>query len=74
MRRVRRERADVGRERADEPAEDLLLDRDSLLLVEPDELGKLARVDVVVALLDDHSRPPIPPIAQYLSSSHSSIP
>jgi len=37
-RRVRRERADVGRERADEAAEELLLERDALGLVETKEL------------------------------------
>ncbi len=73
-RRVGRERPDVGRERPDEPAEDLVLEWDSLGLVEPDELGQLARVDVVVALLDDHRGSPMPPSAQYFSSSHSSIP
>ena len=73
-RRVGRERPDVGRERADEPAEDLVLEWDSLGLVEPNELGQLAGVDVVVALLDDHRGSPMPPSAQYLSSSHSSIP
>ncbi len=37
-------------------AEDLLLDRDAFGLVQAHELGKLPRVHVVVALLDDHSR------------------
>src|SRR5207244_771526 len=54
-RRVGGERADIGRERADEAAQVLLLNRDPLRLVQTDELGQLARVDVVVALLDDHA-------------------
>ena len=54
---VGRQRPDLRRERADEAAEHLLLDRDALGLVQPHELGQLARVDVVVALLDDdHQR------------------
>src|SRR5262249_38929703 len=52
--RVRRELADLDREGADETAEDLLLDGDPLLAVQPDELGELAGVDVVVPLLEDH--------------------
>ena len=36
-------------------------------------LAELARVDVVVALLDDHAGP-TPPMQRYLISSHSSIP
>src|SRR5438552_1589438 len=53
--RVGRERADVDRERADEAAQDLGLDRDPFVAVEADELGQLAGVDVVVALLEDHA-------------------
>src|SRR6266536_2162517 len=53
--RVGRDCAHVGRERADEVAEVALLDLDPLGLVEADELVQLARVDVVVALLDDHA-------------------
>ena len=57
----------------DEAAQDLLLERDPLRLVQAQQLRQLSRVDVVVALLDDHDDA-IPPSAQYLSSSHSSIP
>src|SRR5207237_370374 len=70
--RVRGERADVGREDADQSAEDPLLDFDPLRLVEADELVQLAGVDVVVALLDDQVS--TPPMHRYLISSHSSIP
>ena len=40
------------------------------------ELGQLARVHVVVALLDDDHQigSPIPPIARYFSSTQSSTP
>src|SRR5437773_1931384 len=70
--RVRRQRADVRREDADQAAEMLLLESDPLLLVEANELDELTREHVVVTLLDDHrSRPPI---ARYFSSSHSSMP
>src|SRR6478672_2974002 len=55
---VRRERPDVRRERADEPAQMLLLDRDPLRLVHAEHLWELPGVDVVVALLDDHRREP----------------
>jgi hypothetical protein len=51
---VGRERADVRGEGGDEAPEHLVLDRDALALIEVDELGQLAGVDVVVTLLDDH--------------------
>ena len=46
------------------------------VLVQAHELGELSRVDVVVALLDDHHQigSPIPPIARYFSSTQSSTP
>ncbi len=68
----RAEVADVDGERADEMAEDALLDRGALLGIEPDHLGQLSGVDVVRALLDDHLH--MPPMHRYLISSHSSIP
>jgi hypothetical protein len=52
---VHGELSDLDRERPDEAAEYLLLDRDALLPVEADELGELACVDVVVALFEDHA-------------------
>ena len=52
--RVGGELPDVGRERADQPPEVALLELDPLGLVQADQLVQLARVDVVVALLDDH--------------------
>ena len=52
--RVRRERADVGREDAEQVAEVALLELDALGLVELHELVQLAGDHVVVALLDDH--------------------
>src|SRR6266542_1805346 len=70
--RISGQSADVGREDADQAAEELLLDRDPLLLVEADEVDELAGVDVVVALLDDQAE--TPPMHRYFSSSHSSIP
>ena len=57
-RRVRRERADVGRVRAEQVAEVALLELDALGLVELHELVQLAGDHVVVALLDDHAMPP----------------
>src|SRR6478609_9602683 len=50
---VGRHGADLRREGTDEAAEHLLLNLDAFLLVQLHELGQLARVDVVVALLDD---------------------
>jgi len=50
---VGRDRTDLRREGTDEAAERLLLNLDAFLLVQLHELGQLARVNVVVALLDD---------------------
>ena len=58
-------------ERADQVAEDALLDRAALLRIQPHDLRQLAREHVVRALLDDH---PMPPRQRYLTSSHSSMP
>ena len=68
--RVGRERPDVGRERGDEPAEMLLLERDPFGLVELHELAQLPGEDVVVALLDDHGSnlPAQPPNAPAISA------
>src|SRR5215204_5909479 len=48
------ELADIGGEVAEEFSQVLLLDRQSALAVEPDELGELAVSHPVVAFLDDH--------------------
>src|SRR4029077_20882211 len=69
---VGRERAAVGGGHADEPPQDLLLNRHALLRVEANELVQLARDHVVVPLLDDQESTPA--IARYLSSIQSSIP
>src|SRR6476646_7520671 len=71
-RRIGGERADVGREDADQVAEMPLLQLDALGLVHAYDLVQLAGEDVVVTLLDDHSS--IPPMQRYFNSSHSSIP
>ena len=67
------ELAHVGRGvPADQVAEDRLLHRQPLGLVDAQVLGHLAGVQAVDALLDDHRS--IPPNATYLSSSQSSMP